>query len=310
MRGVVLLALLFGWPAQAMDLPETLDAGAPTGAEQTAHADRDLDTYALPIGDFSQPDLAVLPLTGRVVWSAFRLTGTDTVAAVIAGYRKRLADLGFRPLFACETRECGGFDFRFEAELLPAPGMLLDTADFAQLSMERGQDRTFVSVLVSRVLDAVYIQTVLVAEAAEVPDLQPSPGVETAPETVILPQDEKALFDQLIVNGHVPIAGLSFETGGAVLSPESGEALDLLGRLLNRNDIEVVIVGHSDNEGGLEPNKALSRKRAEAVREALIARGVAAAQMEADGVAFLAPVSSNATEEGRAANRRVELVLK
>ncbi|MEM7505260.1 MAG: OmpA family protein [Pseudomonadota bacterium] len=293
-----------------MDLPQELDAGAPPGAVQTAYADRDLDTYALPIGDFSASDIAVLPLTGRVVWSAFRLTGQETVAAVLAGYRKRLEGLGFNPLFDCETRTCGGFDFRFEAELLPAPGMLLDTADFAQLSMERGHDRTFASILVSRVLDAVYVQTVLVAEAAEVPDLQPAPGVETAPETVILPQDEKALYDRLIAEGHVPIAGLSFETGGAVLSPESNEALDLLGRLLNRNDIEVVIVGHSDNEGGLEPNKVLSRQRAQAVREALIARGVAEAQMEADGVAFLAPVSSNATEEGRAANRRVELVLK
>jgi len=72
----------------------------------------------------------------------------------------------------------------------------------------------------------------------------------------------------------------------------------------------VVIVGHSDNQGTLDANLALSQRRAEAVRDALVSRGVAAERLDARGVGFLAPVASNATEEGRARNRRVELVLR
>ena len=55
----------------------------------------------------------------------------------MAGYRARLADLGFQPIFDCATAGCGGFDFRFGVQLLPAPMMLIDTADFAQFSASR-----------------------------------------------------------------------------------------------------------------------------------------------------------------------------
>ncbi|MEL6476842.1 MAG: OmpA family protein [Pseudomonadota bacterium] len=309
MRAAV-LALALASPAVAMDLPKALDAGAPEGAIQTAFADRAFDDYALPIAAFGGTEPATRPIRGRVIWSAFRQDGAESVADVVAAYRARLTGLGFEAVFFCETSGCGGFDFRFEAELLPAPGMLFDTADFAQLSMRRAADRSYASVLVSQVLDAVYVQTVLVVEAEVTAELTGSPGVETAPDTVILPQNEKALYDRLIADGHVPIEGLEFETGGAALSAGSAEALDLLGRLLNRNEISVVIVGHSDNVGALEGNLDLSRRRAEAVLRALAERGVRREQMSASGAGFLAPLTSNATPEGREQNRRVELVLR
>ena len=304
------LVIVLALPALAADLPGRLDAGAPEGAQPTAHADRRFDSYDLPVAAFGTDAPATRPLTGRVIWSAFRLERETSTAEVIEGYRTRLARLGFAPLFECRTRGCGGFDFRFEAQLLPAPGMLIDTDDFAQLSMERAGDQSFASILVSRVLDAVHIQTVLVASAEPQTTIRTSPKIETAPSTVILPQDEKALFDRLTAEGHVPIDGLEFEPGGAGLSPGSAETLDLLGRLLNRNEISVVIVGHSDNVGGLKPNIDLSRKRAQSVLRALLERGVLAEQLSAEGVGFLAPRVSNDTPEGREMNRRVELVLR
>ena len=201
--------------------------------------------------------------------------------------------------------------------------MLVDVRDFAQLTAERKAPEGFVSVLVSRVLGTIYVQTVSVASPEAAPDAAPDvppeapvavtevPLVETAPETVILPQDERALLAKLSEEGHVRVEGLAFEVGGATLSPGSAGALEMLARMLTRDDeLAVAIVGHSDNQGGLAPNLDLSQRRAEAVMRALIDRGVPEAQVEARGIGYLAPVASNRTEEGRARNRRVELVLR
>lgn len=72
----------------------------------------------------------------------------------------------------------------------------------------------------------------------------------------------------------------------------------------------VYVVGHTDGVGGLDDNMELSRRRAEAVVEALVGHGIEAARLTALGVGPAAPVASNATEEGRARNRRVELVVR
>ncbi len=75
--------------------------------------------------------------------------------------------------------------------------------------------------------------------------------------------------------------------------------------------VEVLIVGHTDNVGALDYNMGLSERRAGAVREALAARyGIAGARMSAHGVGFLAPAAPNDSDTGRAANRRVEMVLR
>ncbi|MEM7668117.1 MAG: OmpA family protein [Pseudomonadota bacterium] len=309
MRWLVAI-LLVATPGLAMDLPDLLDAGAPDGAAQTARLDKAFDIYPLPVAPFGTGDAATANVEGRVIWTAYRLDTLATTGEVIARYRDWLIDRGFETSFTCMTDGCGGFDFRFEAAILPAPGMLMDVADFRQLTMARPIDGAYASVLSSRVLGAVYIQTVMVLPDEGGLNIVPATANETPTETVFLPQDEKALYDRLVADGHVPIMGLHFETGGATLSVQSNEAISLLARLLNRNDIAVVIVGHSDNQGALASNRDLSRRRAQAVMKALEERGVASAQMSAEGIGFLAPIASNATEEGRGLNRRVELVLQ
>lgn len=110
--------------------------------------------------------------------------------------------------------------------------------------------------------------------------------------------------------GRVALYGMLFDTGKSDLKPESKLAVEEIAKLLKSEpNLKLRVVGHTDNQGSLDSNIALSKRRAEAVNAALSAQhGIAAARLTAFGVADLAPVASNGDEAGRAKNRRTELV--
>lgn len=111
-------------------------------------------------------------------------------------------------------------------------------------------------------------------------------------------------------SGRVALYGILFDTGKADIKPESKAALEEIAKLLKTEAaLKLRVVGHTDNQGSLDSNIALSKRRAESVNAALAAQhGIAGARLSAFGVADLAPVASNADEAGRTKNRRVELV--
>jgi outer membrane protein OmpA-like peptidoglycan-associated protein len=111
--------------------------------------------------------------------------------------------------------------------------------------------------------------------------------------------------------GAVPLDDLRFRTGASELSGTAYPSLVALAAFLAENPARrVVLVGHTDAEGGRDSNIALSEARAEAVRRHLIdVLGVNPAQLDAAGIGYLAPRATNETAGGREANRRVEVVL-
>ena len=116
----------------------------------------------------------------------------------------------------------------------------------------------------------------------------------------------------ITANGKVAIYGILFDTGKADIKPESKASLDQIAAFLKAEPaIKLHVVGHTDSVGGFDSNLALSQRRADAVAAVLSKNyGIAAVRMVGNGVASLAPVAANSTEEGRAKNRRVELVLQ
>lgn len=125
------------------------------------------------------------------------------------------------------------------------------------------------------------------------------------------PAGTKVLADGCPIPTVVKLEGVTFETGSDKLTAGSKPKLDLAVTKLNENPtIKVEIAGHTDSTGKAESNRALSQKRAEAVRQYLITGGVAADQVSAKGYGPDEPVASNDTDAGRAANRRVELRVK
>jgi OmpA-OmpF porin, OOP family len=119
-----------------------------------------------------------------------------------------------------------------------------------------------------------------------------------------------AITKDLASNGKVALYGILFDFDQAVIKPESRPALDEIGKFLTENPQQnIYLIGHTDNAGGFDFNMRLSKARAEAVAADLSRTyGIQPGRMTPSGVGLQAPVASNLTEDGRAKNRRVELL--
>jgi len=111
-------------------------------------------------------------------------------------------------------------------------------------------------------------------------------------------------------NGRIALYGILFDTAKADVKPESKDSLAEIAKLMKADPkLRLMVVGHTDTQGLFEPNRDLSTRRAKAVVLALTTQyGVDATRLQSFGASFAAPVASNASEAGRAKNRRVELV--
>ena len=104
---------------------------------------------------------------------------------------------------------------------------------------------------------------------------------------------------------------IAFAPGRAALRPEAKSSLGKLVAFVNKDPSKPIrIEGHTDSRGNANANQLLSQKRADSVRDALIAAGVAANRMTSVGLGEDNPVADNNTEEGRAKNRRVDVILE
>jgi outer membrane protein OmpA-like peptidoglycan-associated protein len=114
---------------------------------------------------------------------------------------------------------------------------------------------------------------------------------------------------QIALNGKVALYGILFDTDKATIRPDSEATLAEITKLLqDKPDLRVLVVGHTDTEGSFEYNRSLSQRRADSVVSNLTEKGISKERLFPVGISFASPVATNATEEGRAKNRRVELV--
>jgi len=122
--------------------------------------------------------------------------------------------------------------------------------------------------------------------------------------------DASSMASSIKETGKVAVYGIYFDTGKSILKPESLPTLQEIAKLLKTNPgLKLYVVGHTDNKGAFDANMKLSMDRAAAVVNALVTKqSVNAASLKACGDGPTAPVATNETEEGKALNRRVELV--
>ena len=121
---------------------------------------------------------------------------------------------------------------------------------------------------------------------------------------------QEVMVDELNKSGFVALY-INFETGKADIKPESQTIVDQVADMLKSNDsLNVSIEGHTDNVGTAASNKTLSENRAKSVLDAIAARGIEKSRLSAKGWGQEKPIGDNKTEEGKAKNRRVEIVKK
>lgn len=266
--------------------------------------------YDLPTGGWDN-GIPTIPVTGRMVQQAWRIdaAGLSTVQ-LLRPLREQLLNDGFEVIFECDTQACGGFDFRFGTSTLSPPALQINLADFRFLSawkVDDTGDEVAVSLFASQTGSAGYIQVTHVGATAAAPVATVQGAAVRAASDVAAQPLAAALEDQ----GFAVLDGLTFETGSSQLAPGENAALQTLADYLADNPtISVALVGHTDAEGSLDGNIALSKRRAGSVLERLVSDyGVSRRQLDAQGMGYLSPIANNLTQDGRDANRRVEVIV-
>ena len=296
-------ALLFAFWAGAVG---AVELSLPQGARLVSDRGSAFDSYELPVAPFADGAVETRTLEGRIARQSWHVdSATITTLQVMAPLRTQLADAGFQTIFECDAKACGGFDFRFGIEVIPAPDMYVDIRDYRFLAAERGDEA--ITLIISRSRTAAYAQIIQVGpvEGATL-------DIETTGETPRETEEAPSSFaDQLLDHGHAVLSDLNFRTGTTELGDATYASLESLAAFMRENaTAEIALVGHTDATGDLETNIAVSKRRAESVRNRLIqSYDLSADRVRAEGMGYLAPRASNLTEAGRAENRRVEVIL-
>jgi outer membrane protein OmpA-like peptidoglycan-associated protein len=208
---------------------------------------------------------------------------------VFRNYQQALQKAGFQEVYKCFDKECG-----------QEPG----GTDYKMHYYGSWKNRYLAARLPRREGDVWLALNVVEPEVNMV-------VVEVKPmEGGLITVDAAALANDIARTGHSAVYGIYFDTGKADVKPESDAGLGEIAKLLKQDAaLKLHVVGHTDNVGDLKSNMDLSRRRAEAVVKVLTGKhGIAPDRLDAYGVGPLSPVAANADDDGRAKNRRVELV--
>ena len=159
--GLVWLGSVWTGPVGAAEL------SLPTGSRTSYSETLDPDGYDMPVGVWAER-LPIRRVEGRVDRIVYRIpdagpnSGT-TVLQTVTSLRRQLDLQGYELLFECTDHRCGGFDFRFATEVIPAPDMYVDMTDFHFLAAQDSQTGRVVTVLTSRSATDRFVQVIRVA---------------------------------------------------------------------------------------------------------------------------------------------------
>jgi OOP family OmpA-OmpF porin len=249
-----------------------------------------------------------IELVGNATLTQYRNAGDNSTFGIHHNYKEFLKNKGFDILFSCGKGKCGdGFSEKFW-ELNPVVGN--DDALGPAITMGSGSTEYYLSAKKEEADKTIYV-CIFASQGWWSFPVYRIDVVESKPEkTKILTAG--SIGESILSQGHISIYGIYFDTGKSEIKSESRETLTVIADYLKANlDKKFYIVGHTDNTGNFDANISLSKNRAHSVLNYLVSKsGVKAQQLKAEGVGSLSPVASNLTGDGRAKNRRVEIVAQ
>jgi OmpA-OmpF porin, OOP family len=270
------------------------------------------------------------PLEGSYTRIAYLVPAERSPLEVLRNYQDEVKSKGGKILFECKGAECGGDPQRSSAggggnmslamflyppeRVIGAHGsnawcaLAEGITDQRYTAAELPQSGAHVSVLAYTIVSpgtqdpckAFNGRTIAVVDLVEAKDR----------EKKMVTVDAGEMAKSIDTTGRVALYGIYFDFNKADVKPESDSTLEQIAALMKQNGgLKLLVVGHTDNVGSFSFNMDLSQRRAGAVTAALTTRyGVGKERLTPVGVSFASPVAPNKTDEGRAKNRRVELV--
>ncbi|NIX14434.1 MAG: DUF4892 domain-containing protein [Candidatus Dadabacteria bacterium] len=275
---------------------------------------REFDEYNLLLGKVvhavGEPDNKKITnskkLEGKITRITYELAEDRSSLEVMKYYEIELGKGGAEILFSCSNKECGGRTFNHT--VVPYDTTFGDNyydQRYLAAKLKGSGSEFYISLYVIKntsgggpTKNFIYTQLDVIEVAA----------MQKGMVTIDADTMQKAILE----SGSVSIYGIYFDFDKANIKPESEKSLSEIAKLLTSNPpLNVFIVGHTDNKGSFDYNINLSQKRAEAVVTKLTdSYGIDGSRITPKGVGMLAPKTSNSTQDGRAKNRRVELVEK
>jgi outer membrane protein OmpA-like peptidoglycan-associated protein len=305
-----------------------------------AHEHKNYDEFVLPISKLEHVkdrrddhnNLYFEPkekkeLEGAYTRLVYLIPENHSPLEVLRNYETEIKNKNGKILFECKSEECGGDPKRsssggggsmslsmylYPEKRVTAPpfsnahcAMTSRIVNQRYMASEIPENNMHISILAYLLKNDSYCsafdgRTIAIIDIIESKDMEH--------KMVTIKADE--MSKQISSHGKIALYGIYFDFNKADIKSESDQALEEIAKLLNSNsDLKLVVAGHTDNAGSFMFNKDLSQRRAEAVVTALISRyGIEENRLMPVGLSFASPVAPNTTEEGRAKNRRVELV--
>lgn len=265
-------------------------------------------------GSAKLTDAFSIPLSGRSTTIIYEGPKSRSILEVITNYISKLSGAGFKLVGRCRGDECGLIGSNVWIQQLyfrglrttrisgrPIEGSTNASTSYALLQKQSPSGDIWVSLYGSE-----YTRGGTLTPNIAVSVLESKP-METGNMTFV---DAVSMQEALDKTGRVALYGIYFDFNKAEIKPESAKQIKEIAQLLkNKPELKVLVVGHTDGRGDLNYNLELSEMRAGAVTEALKTRhAIPQNRLTPVGVGMAAPIDTNRTDEGRAKNRRVEIV--
>ncbi|AOY89631.1 hypothetical protein BKP64_16435 [Marinobacter salinus] len=261
------------------------------------------ENMSLPLSVLNAEGVAPdnLDLTGDISQHTYQIDNVSTLK-VYQNYLQAVKKLEFSLEYSCERAECGGeYASRDLGQRLALTG---DVENYFRdpyyfvASREVAQGRIVVAVYVGGFEGGVWVQQAVIEEKGTEKDL--------------ITVDADQLYQELQQSGKALVYGIYFDTDSATVKEGSADALEAISDLMkSHSELNLYVVGHTDDTGESDYNLSLSSRRAVSVVDVLKAQySIESGRLKPAGVGPYAPVAGNEWTEGRRLNRRVELVRR